>query len=214
LSTRIRAVSPTRLLVLGCVRIFQPAHGYLIRQELLSWHADEWAHLNPGSIYNALRSLTKQGFLEEVGTEAAGGRPARTTYRLTPAGEEEFQALLRAGLTELAPHEPANLLAAWSFSWALPRSEVIEALEGRLEQITGHASQTAIAIAGIDDAEDVPAHVVEHLRLSQARMDGEAAWVVGVLERLRAGDYWYEGEPNRPWSAPASAALRHPDHHV
>jgi hypothetical protein len=36
-------VSATRLLVLGAVRIFQPAHGYLVRRELLSWGVENWA---------------------------------------------------------------------------------------------------------------------------------------------------------------------------
>ena len=69
-------MSATRLLLLGTVRIFQPVHGYFVRRELLSWHADAWAHLNPGSVYNGLRSLVREGFVAEVGTETEGGRPA------------------------------------------------------------------------------------------------------------------------------------------
>ena len=48
-------MSSTRLLVLGVVRIFQPVHGYLVRRELLTWYVEEWASVNPGSIYNAPR---------------------------------------------------------------------------------------------------------------------------------------------------------------
>ena len=62
--------SSTRLLVLGCVRIFQPVHGYFLRRELVSWEVDQWAHVHPGSIYNALKSLTRSGLLEEVGVVA------------------------------------------------------------------------------------------------------------------------------------------------
>jgi DNA-binding PadR family transcriptional regulator len=178
--------------------MFQPAHGYLIRQELLSWHADDWAHLNPGSVYNALRSLTKQGFLEEVGTEAEGGRPARTTYRLTEAGEEEYWSLLREGLIELAPHEPANLLASWSFAWTLPRDEVIAALDGRLAQLASANEHIDRAVLAIPSADDVPDSVTEHLWLTKSRLEGEAAWVRGVIERLRGGAYWFSGEPNEP----------------
>ena len=86
-------MSATRLLLLGAVRIFQPVHGYFVRRELLTWHADSWAHLNPGSVYNGLRTLAREGFVEEVGTETEGGRPARTTYRLTADGEAEFMLL-------------------------------------------------------------------------------------------------------------------------
>jgi DNA-binding PadR family transcriptional regulator len=196
-------MSATRLLLLGTVRIFQPVHGYFVRRELLSWHADSWAHLNPGSVYNGLRTLARDGFVEEVGTEAHGGRPARTTYRLTGDGEDEFMLLLRGTLWNVSIHEPADLMAAWSFAWALTRDEVISALEHRVEQISAGARASEYAIAGIQRSEHTPATVAEHFRLTQARLDGEARWARALIERLQAGDYWFEGEPNRPWSAPA-----------
>ena len=96
-------MSATRLLLLGTVRIFQPVHGYLVRRELLSWHADAWANLNPGSVYNGLRSLARDGFVEEVGTETEGGRPARTTYRLTGDGETFHRASRNSWRNSLSP---------------------------------------------------------------------------------------------------------------
>ena len=66
-------MSSTRLLVLGCVRLFQPVHGYEVRRELISWNADQWANINYGSIYHALNQLTKEGFLEVAGTEQTDG---------------------------------------------------------------------------------------------------------------------------------------------
>jgi DNA-binding PadR family transcriptional regulator len=199
-------MSATRLLLLGTVRIFQPVHGYFVRRELLSWHADEWAHLNPGSVYNGLRTLAREGFVEEVGTEARGGRPARTSYRLTGDGDSEFLILLRAALWNVSPHDPADLMAAWSFAWALMRDEVIAALEHRVEHISASARATGFTIADIRRAPDTPDTVVEHYRLTQARLAGEAAWARELLERLRAGEYWFEGEPNRPWSSPEAGA--------
>jgi DNA-binding PadR family transcriptional regulator len=73
-------MSATRLLVLGAVRIFQPAHGYSIRRELLSWEVESWAALNPGSVYNMLRSLARDGLLEEVGDTGRSAGPARVAY--------------------------------------------------------------------------------------------------------------------------------------
>src|SRR5581483_9836655 len=162
-------MSATRLLLLGTVRIFQPVHGYFVRRELLSWHADAWANLNPGSVYNGLRSLAKDGFVKEVGTEAEGGRPARTTFRLTVDGQTEFLRLLRNSLWNVSL-ESADLMAAWSFAWALKREEVIAALESRIEQVEASARR--------------------------------------LLERLRAGEYWFEGEPDPPWSTPAPGGAR------
>jgi DNA-binding PadR family transcriptional regulator len=195
-------MSATRLLLLGTVRIFQPVHGYFVRRELLSWHAEAWAHLNPGSVYNGLRSLARGGFVEEVGTEAEGGRPARTTYRLTANGETEFMVLLRAGLWNVSIHDPAELMAAWSFAWALTREEVIAALEHRVEQIAASARATEFAVEGIRRGHGTPDTVAEHFRLTQARLDGEAGWARTLIERLHSGEYWFEGEPDRPWSAP------------
>lgn len=83
-------MSATKLLVLGVARMFQPVHGYVVRRELLTWNVDLWANIKPGSIYGALRTLTKEGCLEEVGTESEVGRPARTTYRVTDDGEARF----------------------------------------------------------------------------------------------------------------------------
>jgi DNA-binding PadR family transcriptional regulator len=192
-------MSATRLLLLGTVRIFQPVHGYFVRRELLSWHADAWANLNPGSIYNGLRSLARDGFVEEVGTEVEGGRPARTTYRLTGDGESEFLRLLREALWNVSAFEPADLMAAWSFASALKREEVIAALEHRLEQIEASGRATGYAIADIAHDPHTPDTVAEHYRLGQARLDGEAAWAHQLLERLRAGEYWFQGEPDPPW---------------
>jgi hypothetical protein len=46
---------------------------------------------------------------------------------------------------------------------------------------------------------DPPEIVAEHLLLTQARLDGEANWTRGLLERLRDGAYWFTGEPDPPW---------------
>lgn len=197
-------MSATRLLLLGTVRIFQPVHGYFVRRELLSWNAEAWANLNPGSVYNGLRTLARDGFLEEVGTETQGGRPARTTFRLTADGETEFSRLLRDALWTVSPFEPADLMAAWSFAWALRRDEVIAALEHRVEQIAASARAVAFAIDDIPN-QATPDTVAEHYRLSQARLDGEAGWARQLLDRLRGGEYWFEGEPGRPWSSPEAA---------
>ncbi len=200
-------MSATRLLLLGTVRIFQPVHGYFVRRELLSWHAESWANLNPGSVYNGLRSLARDGFLQEVGTEAKGGRPARTSFRLTGDGEVEFMRLERDALWKVS-HESADLMAAWSFAWALSRDEVIAALESRVEQIEGSERAVGFAIDDIPGNPDIPDTVAEHYRLGQARLDGEAAWARQLLERLRGGEYWFDGEPNPPWSIPPPGAAR------
>jgi DNA-binding PadR family transcriptional regulator len=202
-------MSTTRLLVLGAVRIFQPVHGYFVRRELLSWRAEEWAHLNPGSIYNALRTLAREGFLEEVGTDSEGGRPARTSYSLTQDGETELFSLLRKALWTVSPFDPSELLAAWSFSWMFKRDEVIAAFEQRLARIAAFEQEAEFALADLGRDPGKPAQVAEHYRLTRDRLCGEAVWLRSVLERLRGGEYWFDGEPDPPFgSAPREQASR------
>jgi len=198
--------STTRLLVLGVVKTFQPVHGYEVRRELLSWRAQEWASVQPGSIYNALKTLTRDGLLEVASTDQVGGRPERTTYRLTQAGEEEFRTLLREEWwTVRPPVDP--LMAAVSFLGEIPRAEAIAALEHRAANIHGMVRHLQFAIEG-QDGTDSPLHVREMLRLMTARVAAELAWSEQLIERLHRGEYttgddpmW---QPPPPRSAPAA----------
>ncbi|HEX3766427.1 MAG TPA: PadR family transcriptional regulator [Kofleriaceae bacterium] len=191
--------STTRLLVLGVVRMFQPVHGYVVRRELLSWRAQEWASVQPGSIYNALKTLTRDGLLEVASTDQVGGRPERTTYRLTRAGEDEFRTLLREEWwTVRPPIDP--LMSAISFLGETPRAEAIAALENRAAHIHGLIRHLEFAIAS-HDGTDSPPHVREMMRLMTARVAAELAWSEPFLDRLRNGEYTTADDP--PWEPPA-----------
>ena len=193
--------STTRMLVLGVVRIFQPVHGYDVRRELVTWHAEEWGNVAPGSIYNALKTLVKEEMIEIASTEHVGGRPERTSYRLTPRGERELNELLREALwTVKMPVDP--LVAVVSVMGFLKRDELISALEARSAQITGAIAHAQHAIAAVDDVE-TPAHVREMLSLLNARMGSELAWSKDFVARLRAGEY--DTADDVPWREQAAA---------
>jgi hypothetical protein len=78
---------------------------------------------------------------------------------------------------------------------------------GRTTLCEADGRANAFAIEGVGHNHDTPDTVAEHFRLTQARLDGEASWALALIERLRAGEYWFEGEPNRPWSAPGVSGL-------
>jgi DNA-binding PadR family transcriptional regulator len=197
--------STTRLLVLGVVKMFQPVHGYVVRRELASWRAQEWASIQPGSIYNALKSLTREGYLEIVGTNQVGGRPERTTYRLTTPGEEEFHTLLREEWwTVRPPIDP--MMAAISFLGAVTRDEALAALEHRAAQIHGMVRHLEFGIEAHTGA-DSPYHVREMMQLMNARLLSEIGWAKQFTERLRNGEYNTASDPPwRPASAPPPSA--------
>ena len=197
--------STTRLLVLGVVKLFQPVHGYVVRRELLSWRAQDWASIQSGSIYNALKTLTRDGLLEVASTDQVGGRPERTTYRLTRAGMEEFHTLLREEWWNVRVMVDP-LMSAVSFLGEVPRHEAIAALEQRATQIQGMVRHTEFAIAA-HDPDESPDHVCEMMRLLMARLTSELAWSEQFLARLRNGEYRTADEPR--W-VPRSALAEQP----
>lgn len=189
-------MSSTRLLMLGAVRIFQPVHGYFVRRELLTWRVDQWAKLNPGSIYNALRTLERDGF---IAAQSAEGKPARTTYVLTEDGETEFLALLREALWRVVPNDPARLYTAISFLWALSRDEVIEALESRIAQLDSLHREIPYTLSTLMGHSEKPRHIAEFAYLGDSLVMGEREWTAACLERIREGAYAFAGEPAQDW---------------
>ncbi|MEU5879135.1 PadR family transcriptional regulator [Spirillospora sp. NPDC047279] len=175
-------MSTTRLLVLGAVRGSGRAHGYEIRRELLSWGSNEWANVNPGSIYHALRQLTKEDLLRAYEVPENDAGPPRTDYEITEAGDEEFLRLLRLAIAEVDQRRPELISAALGFLTELPRAEAIELFERRLEDLAAWRGAVAPHIAGDD-------HLNELLGWWVHQADSGTAWTRGLIERLRAGAY-------------------------
>jgi DNA-binding PadR family transcriptional regulator len=182
-------MSSTRLLMLGAVRIFQPVHGYFVRRELLTWRADQWAKINPGSIYNALRTLERDGFISAVDPDE---KPIR--YTLTEDGETEFLALLREALWQVVPNEPARLYTAISFIWALSREEAIDALESRIAQLDALHRGMPYMLATLMHNPEKPRHIAEFGYLQDEYVLGERTWTEACLQRIREGAYTFAGE--------------------
>lgn len=188
-------MSVTSLLVLGAVRVFQPAHGYLIRRELLSWGIERWASVNPGSIYNALRTGVRDGALSEISSGERAGGPARTTYALTAEGEDVFLSQLRRYLWEPDPWRPDQLMVALSFITMLTRAEVVGGLEIRRRRLEALAAECVEGTRLVRNEGLKPPHVAEHFLATHRLVTGELQWVAESLERVRAGEYVFEGEP-------------------
>ena len=184
----------TRLVVLGAVHQFQPVHGYFLRRELMTWHVDEWANIQPGSIYNALRSLEKDGYVAENTTEVEGKRPARTTYTITPEGEVEFLRLFRSALWEVEVFDTKPVMSIVSFMHELSRREVIEALEHRITKIDAIVLSNAYNIEDTARSSTTPDAVREIFELSTIRLRAEQQWARDLRERLLAGEYVFADE--------------------
>jgi DNA-binding PadR family transcriptional regulator len=185
------------MMILGLVSWMQPVHGYDVRRELLSWSADKWANVQPGSIYHALRKLTDEGLLRAVSTEQVGARPARTSYEITPKGKDEFETLLRQLWWNVAT-PPDPFLAAFSFAPALPRPEAVAALRNRAAQLKAAADQMRSA-SDLEWMKGKPVHVAWMWDLGVAKLDAEIAWCERIAELIENGaSYLPEGFEEQP----------------
>ena len=174
------------MMILGLVRWMQPVHGYDVRRELLSWKADRWANVQPGSIYHALRKLTEEALLRAVATEQVGGRPARTTYEITEKGIDEFESLLRGLWWQLdEPTDPFS--AAFSFLPALPRKEAAAALRNRAMLLRANVESIRAAMDSDWMRKTRPVHVSWMFELWSARAEAEIAWCERIAERIDSG---------------------------
>ncbi|MEV7329187.1 PadR family transcriptional regulator [Micromonospora sp. NPDC093244] len=174
------------MMILGLVRWMQPVHGYDVRRELLSWSADKWANVQPGSIYHALRKLTEEGLLRTVATEQVGARPARTTYEVTPKGEDEFETLLRNLWWNFAePIDPFT--AAFSFLPAMPRSEAAAALRNRANLLRAGIGSMRASLQSDWVRNTKPVHVGWMFELWSARAEAEMTWCERIAERIESG---------------------------
>ncbi|MFG1603020.1 helix-turn-helix transcriptional regulator [Actinoplanes sp. NPDC049265] len=195
-------MSATRMMILGLVQWMQPVHGYDVRRELLSWSADKWANVQPGSIYHALRKLSEEGLLREVATEQVGSRPARTTYEITENGAEEFQSLLRNQWWNLAaPADP--FMAAFSFLPAIPRDEAAAALRNRAGQLRAGVEQLRAATSA-DWVVNKPVFVSWLWERSIDISEAEIRWCERTATLIEGGaPYLPEAfTPQRPGAAP------------
>jgi len=117
----------TRLMVLGLLTL-RPLSGYAIQSFLQLNQTEQWAGILPGSIYHALKKLTAEGLVTLEATEQTGHR-TRAIYAITPSGVAELHRLLEEAWSTPAPHFPVGLYTALNFLDALPRVEVLAAID-------------------------------------------------------------------------------------
>lgn len=202
-------MSSIRLLVLGVVDFAQPVHGYDVRRELQGWRLDGWVNVQPGSIYSALKTLERDGFIATVtpGSTASTGlggtartRPERTEYVMTAEGDTHFRSLLRAAWWKVERgQEP--FFPAMCFLTEMTREELIAALQARLGQMEAQVAEMKFIRSSIRDGDTgdtggIPEHVRENIDFAVMRTRADMEWSRQFMKRLRDGEYVLAGESN------------------
>ncbi len=184
------AAIETRLLLLGAVLLFEPVNGYQLRRELLSWRVDEWAHINPGSIYSGLATLARQGHLDRHDLVDSGREVA--VYTSTEAGRAEFERLYAEAVETVDLMEPLAFNTAMTLLPLMERDTVIALLRQRLNNVAARWAEFADADY---NPTSMPPHVVVLGKLWERSGEVERAWVQELLERLERGELELRGEP-------------------
>jgi DNA-binding PadR family transcriptional regulator len=185
----------TRMLVLGATRIFEPANGYQLRRELLSWEVDSWANVQPGSIYSMLATLTKLGLVERIDlVTSPGGRPV-AVYRTTAAGRAELLDIVRAGIEQVHAMDSTEFYAAMSLvATCFGRKDVLDMLAVRAENLRASIAGIEAKIAKIGPGSGTPPHVAKLMEYARSATAADLAWVADFTATVRAGELYFLGE--------------------
>ena len=122
-----------RLMVLGLLKT-GPMSGYEIHQLLGKSQTDTWAGVLPGSVYHALKKMEKEGLVEIDSIEQTGNR-SKAIYKITEAGEREFDKLLLESLQMSSVHLPSSLYTGLSFVQYAKNSQIVASLKNQQMQL-------------------------------------------------------------------------------
>jgi DNA-binding PadR family transcriptional regulator len=197
------ATLTTRALLLGVVSLFEPANGYQLRRELLSWGVEDWAHIKPGSIYSMLSTFAKQGFIERH--DISEGDRTVAVYTMADAGRAELDRLLREAVVTVNAMHPSSFRVAISLAPLLPRAAMLEALRERERRAARMSAELLEKIAAVARGL-APPHVAHTLELELRLLETERAWAAEYAETIVAGGLVFAGESDPAWAPPADDA--------
>jgi DNA-binding PadR family transcriptional regulator len=169
------------------VLLFEKAmHPYEMAATLKQRGKERSIKLRYGSLYTVIGQLEREGFIQAAGTERDGGRPERTTYRITDVGESEMSSWLRALLAEPVKEYP-QFEAALSLLPALPPKDVQLLLAERLGRLEEQDRQMQ---ADLTDAAatNVPALFLVESEYALALVRAERAYVKGLVRGIETGE--------------------------
>jgi DNA-binding PadR family transcriptional regulator len=183
----------------------QPMHPYQLHQTLVERGDSRLVRVTAGAVYHGIERLERDGLVEAVGTDRAGRRPERTTYRLTPTGRTAFAARLTSLLGDDHRDYPLFTVGLAEAN-ELPLEDVCAQLARRLEReqdrLTGlesvHVKLRALGL---------PRRFMIDIEYDLARLRQHVEWLTTTLEELRTQRLDW-GEPVPEEFVRARQALR------
>ena len=194
-----KLTNPLALAVL--VLLFEKEmHPYEMAATLKQRGKEQSIKLRYGSLYTVIGQLEREAFIASVGTEREGGRPERTTYRLTDAGEAEMNSWLRSLVSEPVKEYP-QFEAALSLLPALPPEDVQTLLMERLGHLDEQEHRILAEIEGAA-AMNLPALFLIESEYALALLRAEHSYVKGLIHVIETAELdgieqWRQWHANR-----------------
>ncbi|MFF0266206.1 PadR family transcriptional regulator [Kribbella sp. NPDC004536] len=180
---RRKVGNPLAFAVLGSLGE-RPMHPYEISTTLRARGKDQSIKVNYGSLYSIVSSLEKHGFIEALETVREGNRPERTVYRITDAGQAEFDDWL-VELVGTPTREFHPLEAGLAYLPGLPPDRAVELLEQRLVAVDGEIADT-VAMHEKMTAIEFPRIFWVESEFRLALLRAESAYVHQLVEEIRS----------------------------
>jgi DNA-binding PadR family transcriptional regulator len=160
----------------------RPMHCYEMYRLMLERHEDRVVKVKPGSLYHAMDRLVAHGLAEAVGIDREGGRPERTTYRITDAGRAAMSTWVREGLAEPVNEYPRFPVAIGE-AHNLPRAEVGELLRRRIATLQCELDEAAALLEKAADRQALEVHLLDaHYMTEMTR--AEIGWLSRLVTRV------------------------------
>jgi DNA-binding PadR family transcriptional regulator len=179
------ALTPLAISVLALLNE-RPMHPYEMVQTLLERHEDRIVKVRPGSLYHTVERLTAAELVQATGTERAGNRPERTTYTITPAGQDALTTRLSELIGSPVNEYPAFPVAL-SEAHNIDRGEVLELLASRVTQLQQLIDEVDALIASAR-TRDVPEAYWVTADYLRAMHTTERDWIAHLIDRIESKD--------------------------
>ncbi len=183
MAKRRRVGNMLALAVLAVV-IERPMHPYEMATVIKERGKDRDMAIKWGSFYTVVANLAKHGLIEAVESGRQGGRPERTTYRITDAGREELADWARELVAD-PDREPPRFEAALSVILILPPEEATALLAERLARLEAQLARQRESHA--HHSAQLPRLFLIENEYDIALLAAEVHWIRGLVDELTSG---------------------------
>ena len=169
----------------------RPMSGYEMKQILENTDAKRWSGVLPGSIYNAIKKLEKEGYIIISSIEMTGNRQ-RSEFKITQKGKDYQQSLIKDALSSPVLYN-GDLYSGIGFAYQLDYQSAISELQNNMstlnkekKEIIAGKKQKEIATSG--ELSELSSIVINHMIKTIELQSQLIESVIGVIKKEHNSD--------------------------